>query len=93
MATWPDIINCAFEFSAGMLLWLNVYRLAKDKQVHGVHVAPVAIFALWGYWNLIFYPVVNAWLSFFAGILVVLANTSWLIQIVYYWRRQRSNNA
>ncbi len=87
-----DFINGCFEFTAGVLLWLNVWKLHKDKKVFGVHVVPVIFFTVWGYWNLIFYPAVNAWVSFGAGMLVTLANTVWGIQVLYYLRKQRVQN-
>lgn len=84
----PDIINGLFETIAGLLLCMNVYRLHKDKKVQGVSVIPTSFFMLWGYWNLYFYPSVNCVLSFWGGILVVAANTVWVIQMIHYGRKQ-----
>jgi len=80
----PDIINGSFELCAGLFLCLNIRRLFKDKQVRGVHWVSVGFFALWGYWNLYYYPFLGQWISFLGGIMVVTANTAWLIQIIYY---------
>ena len=85
-----DIINGVFEFAGGILLWLNVFRLYKDKKIMGVHIAPVALFTSWGFWNLYFYPVVGCWWSFVAGLIVVTANFTWLCQIVYYGGRKNN---
>jgi hypothetical protein len=49
----------------------------------------VAFFSSWGYWNLFFYPALDQWLSFVGGLLLVVANTFWLLQIAYWMRRER----
>ena len=79
-----DIINGAFEAFGGALLWLNVYRLWRDKEIKGVSPIPTAFFMLWGYWNLYFYPFYSAWLSFVGGLVIVSANTVWLGQMIWY---------
>jgi len=82
--TWPDIANGFFESIAGFMLWFNSLKLYRDKKVLGVHIFPTFFFALWGYWNLFYYPHLNQWVSFFAGINVVLANTAWVVLAVHY---------
>ena len=83
----PDHINAAFEFGGSIILWLNVIRLAHDKQVRGVHWAPVLFFFAWGLWNLYFYPAVDAMWSFYAGVGVAVVNGVWLSQMLYYKRK------
>lgn len=85
----PDFFNAVFEWSAGFFIWLSVYKMYKDKMVRGVHWAPIGFFALWGYWNLYYYPSLDQWLSFVGGINVVVANTVWFGQMVYYIMRER----
>ncbi len=84
----PDQINCCFEVIAGLLLTLNVIRLHRDKQVRGIHIAPMAFMAIWGFWNLYFYPYIGAPWSFLGGIVVVSVNTVWVGQMVYYQKRR-----
>lgn len=79
-----DLINGLFEFCGGLLLWMNVQRLYKDKVFKGVSVVPTAFFMAWGYWNLYFYPAVNAPWSWYGGMVIVAANTVWLGQMIYY---------
>ncbi|KKM91652.1 hypothetical protein LCGC14_1226410 [marine sediment metagenome] len=86
----PDQINSGFELAAGLLLMLNIRRLYHDKTLRGVCIAPTAFMATWGLWNLYFYPHVNAWWSFWAGILIVVVNTVWVGQMVYYKERRTS---
>lgn len=85
---WQDLINGLFEASGGILLTINCLRLYRDKHIAGVSVVPTAFFMCWGYWNLYFYPSYNAWLSFAGGLLVTLANTVWVGQMIYYARKR-----
>ena len=85
--SWQDIVNGAFESIAGLLLWNNVRVLLKHKQVHGISIFSTAAFTLWGYWNLYYYPHLNQTISFIGCILVVSANTAWVILAVRYSRK------
>lgn len=85
----PDIVNGCFELLGGFFLMQNVRRLRKEKQVKGVSVLATAFFMGWGYWNLYFYPAVNAWLSFAGGIHIVFWNTVWVAMALYYGAKSR----
>ena len=87
--TPPDAINSIFESSAGLLILLNVRRVLIDRKVRGVSVWPILVFTLWGFWNLFYYPHLSQWLSFLGGILVVLANTLYLLLLLHFIRRER----
>ena len=80
----PDQINGAFEFIGGCFALLNVLRLLKDRQLCGVHWSPTLFFALWGMWNLYFYPSVNCWWSFTGGLLLVAVNATWVMLALYF---------
>lgn len=82
-----DIINGLFELSAGFLILNNCRILYNDKRVRGVSIFTTFVFAIWGYFHLFYYPSLNQWLSFAGGILVVLANTLWVILALYYRKR------
>lgn len=85
----PDIINGAFEIVAGILIWASVHRLHKDKKVRGVSVATISVFMLWGYWNLFYYPHLSQWWSFAGGVGVVIANTVWVTQMIYWNHKEK----
>ena len=85
---WADFVNGAFEATAGFLLWNNVRILVRQKQVRGVSILSTAVFALWGYWNLYYYPSLGQWLSFAGGLNVVAANTAWVVLAIVYSRRK-----
>lgn len=80
----PDIINAIFEFGGGCLIWLSVRQLWKDKELKGVHWAPIIFFWAWGVWNLFYYPSLDQWWSFTGGLWIVVANGVWMGQILYY---------
>lgn len=87
--SWADIVNGIFESVSGLLLWNNVRILIKQKQVRGVSVLTTAIFALWGYWNLYYYPSLNQTMSFIGGLVVVSANTAWVVLAIYYTKKNK----
>jgi len=82
-----DFINGFFEMGGGVMCFLNVLRILKDKQVMGVSWGVQAFFASWGWWNLIYYPSLGQWVSFVGGILLVTTNTAWVVLAIYYTRR------
>lgn len=59
-----DVVNGLFEFVGGILIWLSVARVLRDRQVAGISLVPTAFFTAWDLWNLYFYPSV--------GVLVVV---------------------
>lgn len=79
-----DIINAMFQFASAIFILNNCRVLYNDKQVRGVSVASVAFFFAWGVWNLIFYPTLGQTYSFYAGVIVVMANSMWLYLMMYY---------
>ncbi len=80
----PDIINGCFELLGGILNFINVYRVYKDKKLSGVSLIPTLFFTLWGFWNLYYYPHLNQWWSFFGGLIIVIANLAWVALAIYY---------
>ena len=84
MEEFPDLINAFFAFLCGLLLWNNVRLLWKQKKVRGISILSIFMFTLWGYWNLFYYPFLGQWASFFAGAVIVLANTAWVALAIKY---------
>lgn len=81
---WPDFINGCLEGFGGLLIGWSIVRLYHDKIVRGVHPLPVTFFACWGFWNLFFYPHLDQRFSFAGGCVMVVFNTAWLLQMLYY---------
>ncbi len=82
----PDLINGLFELIGSVMLWANVYRLYQDKRTHGVTWYATGFFMVWGLWNLVFYPSLDCWWSFWGGLSLVIANIVWLGQMLWYRR-------
>jgi len=74
-----DLINGAFEVCGGFLCWFNVRILLIDRVVKGVFWPVQAFFAVWGWWNLYYYPSLGQWYSFAGGIFLVAGNTVWVV--------------
>lgn len=88
----PDLINGSFEFLAGIMNWINVYRIYKDKQVKGYSTWVFGFFASWGIWNLYYYPHLDQWISFYGGISITLSNMAWIACAIYYGVKKRNKN-
>lgn len=79
-----DIINGSFEFVGAIVCWINVYKILKDKQVKGVYWPATGFFSVWGAWNLYYYASLSQMYSFFGGIVMCAANTTWVILAIRF---------
>lgn len=74
----PDLINGLFEAGGAVAAWRNYFQLRKDREIRGVYWPIYAFYSAWGLWNLAYYPMLNQWLSFLAGSILVAGNCSWV---------------
>ncbi len=88
-----DEINGAFEAGLAVMLFLNLRRLMKDKEVKGFDYKVVVFTTAWGVWNLYYYPMLGQMFSFYAGIGVVTMNATWLYMVWYFKRESNSKEA
>ncbi len=65
----PDIINGLFELVGSYFTWMNAWVLWRAKVIAGVYWQTTLFFTLWGVWNLIYYPMLDQWFSFYAFLL------------------------
>ena len=86
---WPDLVNGTFEMIGGFFILLSIIKLYEDKQVRGISWLHASFFAVWGYWNLFYYPHLEQMWSFWGGVGIVTTNTIWLAQLIYYTRRTK----
>ena len=85
----PDIINGLFEFISGLFMLTNIIKLVKDKTVKGYNWYSVVFFSFWGGWNLFYYPSLDQYFSFIAGIFLFLINIIWVGTVWYYKIREK----
>lgn len=83
---WADAVNGLFEVVGGLAVWVNVYQVRRDRRVRGVHPWTYGFFLGWGLWNLVFYPAVGAWFSFWGGASICAAQAVWVGYAVKYRR-------
>jgi len=83
-----DLINGVFELIGGMLLFLNCWKIHKDKQLKGVSWIPTIFFTSWSVWNMTYYPFLHQWYSFLGGCVIFIANVSWLGWTFYYLQKE-----
>lgn len=79
-----DLINGGFELVGAFFIFMNVRQILRDKTVKGVYWPATAFFAAWGLWNLFYYPSLDQWISFSAGILIFGFNLVWIWLTIYY---------
>ena len=84
-----DIINGIFEIVGGILNWINVLKLYKDKQIKGVYYPAWIFFAAWGMWNIWYYSSLGQWFSFTGGLVIVSANVAWVIMAIYFMNKYK----
>ena len=85
---YSDLINGIFEFIGAIFVCLSIYKLNKDKEVKGVHWLPIMFFTLWGGFNVWFYPHNDLYYSFIGGLFLMIINSIWVIQLIYYGRKR-----
>lgn len=79
-----DKINSIFELAGAIVTWMNVYSLYKAKKVLGINYVSVIVFSLVGYWHLCYYCTLDHFLSYYAGILMVVGNVTWLVLLIIF---------
>ncbi len=83
-----DLINGCFEFFASFFILNHCRVLDEQKSVKGVSIVSTVFFALWGGWNLVYYPALNQWFSFVGGIFIMVANILWISMMIHYKRME-----
>lgn len=82
-----DLINALFEMGGATAVGFSVLRALKEREIVGVSGAHVMFFMMWGMWNLFYYPNLDQYLSFSAGVLLTIVNTAYAVLWLAYRRR------
>lgn len=84
----PDAVNGLFELTGALLVWMNVWRVVRDRGYAGVYPPAIAFFFAWGLWNLFYYSDLEQWWSLIGGSLLVVANLHWVFTLAIFGRRK-----
>lgn len=80
-----DRINALFEGAGVTAALFNCHALIRDDgAVMGISILSVVFFSVWGAWNLYYYAHLKQPASQFAAGGLLLANTAWLLILIYY---------
>lgn len=79
--SWPDFSNAMFEFIGGLAVLRTVMHAWKVGKIVGVHWMTPAFFWTWGAWNIFYYPHLDQWMSFVAGLFIFAVNTAWMYSL------------
>jgi len=89
---YQDWMNGGFELIGAYFTWMNAYVLYKEKEIKGVYWQTWLFFTVWGLWNLYYYPSLDQWVSFAAGIVLVSGNVVWVYMAVKLHFAKRVNH-
>lgn len=84
----PDTINALFEIGGGVFILNHCRVLYRDKMVRGVSIVSTLFFALWGIWNIFYYPHLGQWLSFIGGLVITISQCIWIGMMWYYTNKE-----
>jgi len=79
-----DLINSIFECIGGLLMWLNVIKLIKDKGVRGLYLSISLFFTLWSIWSVYYYPDLRQPFSGTGAIILASGNIVWISLAFWY---------
>lgn len=85
--SWQDSTNGIYEMVGGIFMLFNCIQVYKDKAVKGISLTSAMFFCSWGYWNLYYYPHLGQWSSTAGAAVMVLFNSIWIGQAIYYTRK------
>lgn len=86
-----DLISALFQGGAGFMIMLNIIKIHKDKFVRGVSIYCQGFMVAWGIFAPIYFISLNQILSTISAIFILMMNTIWFIQILYYTRKEGTN--
>lgn len=83
-----DKINALFELGGFLAVVASIISARKAGTVVGVSWLTPCFFSAWGYWNLLFYPMLDQAWSAAAALLLAAANSYWL-WLIWMYRQER----
>lgn len=84
-----DHFNALFELAGATFMLPSVFKAFRLRTVQGVHWLTPTFFWSWGIWNVVYYPSLDQWWSFAAGLVLVTVNCFWLYAVVAFTPKER----
>jgi hypothetical protein len=84
-----DKTNASIEIVCAFLVWSNVLKIRRDKEVKGVDWRTSAFYACVGLWYVNYYAQMKQPFSLIAQMVFVLGSWTWVAHAIYYSRRAR----
>lgn len=80
----PDMVNGLFEMAGAAFVCMHAHATWRARSSAGISLLACFLFAVWGAWNLFYYPWLGQFWSFAGGILVFIANIAWLTLVIRF---------
>lgn len=90
---WPDIFNGCFELLGSFFAFLNVRAILRDRNIAGIDWRTTAFFALWGTYNLFYYPHLHQFFSVIGAAFIVVINGMWVVLVMKYKQEAEDERA
>ena len=84
-----DLVNAGFEVGSSIAMSFHIHAIFRDRKVRGMSPVPIAFYAFWGAWNLIYYSSLGHDYSWAAGISVFILNSIHLASMIYFIRKEK----
>ena len=83
---YNDLINGLFETGGAFAILVSILKIYRNKSAQGIHWFYLAFFSSWGVWNIYYYPSLDQWFSFAAGVVLCTLNIVYLVLVIKYSR-------
>ena len=83
-----DLIHGTFGIAITIFTILNIIKLYKDKKVRGVSILFPIYLCIFNTWNIFYLFNLHQILASISGILVLIVNSIWLGQMIYYLKKE-----
>jgi hypothetical protein len=84
-----DEVNSLMECIGGVLIWLNVREIYKDKDAKGISIWTTIFFNYWCLNYFYFYASLGQWCSVVANFFYATGNITWLVLFIYYKKKNK----
>lgn len=87
-----DAVNAIFECFGTLFILISARKCYINKSADGISWTMTAFFFVWGIWNIAFYPAIGQMFSFYAAIVMAIANFIYTSILIYYTIRRHNGS-